>query len=90
MTTQADLSTSDAIKAATRIADSLEQLVARVHRDLDCDAAELSPIADPYWSRVMEDLVGFARQCERVVTDPLVASVLDAYALSSLRIDSLR
>ena len=78
MTTQTDVSTSDAAKAASRIADTLERLVARIHRDLDSESGELPAIDDPYWSRVVEDLVAFARQCERVVTDPLVAAVLDA------------
>jgi hypothetical protein len=56
----------------------LERLVARIHRDLDCDAAESPAIADPYWSAVLDDLVVFAGECGRVVADPRVVEVLDA------------
>ena len=77
MTTQSAVSTSEAVEATSRVTDSLERLVARIHRDLDCDAGESPQITDPYWARVVEDLVDFARECGRVVTDPTVVAVLD-------------
>jgi hypothetical protein len=78
MTAQAPVSTQAALQTASVVADSLERLVARIRRDLDCDAAESPAITDPYWSGVLDDLVAFSEECGRVVTDPHVVKVLDA------------
>ena len=78
MPIQTTVSTQTALRAASAVADSLERLVGRIHRDLNCDAAESPAITDPYWSGVLDDLVAFAGECGRVVADPDVIEVLDA------------
>ena len=76
--TQTAVSTQEAVQAASVVADCLERLVARIHRDLNCDAAESPAIVDPYWSEVLDGLVAFAGECGRIVADPGVIQVLDA------------
>lgn len=60
----------------TSVAEALERLAARVRRDLDVDASEGVPPADPAWAETIAGVVAYARECAEVLNDPAVFSVL--------------
>lgn len=52
-----------------RLADALELLLARIHRDFNFDASESAPPDDEYWARLMDDLVRHADELYQPIAD---------------------
>jgi hypothetical protein len=60
------------------LAASLEQLAARVSRDLDSDVAEGVPPEDPAWAETISGVATYARECVAILDDPRVVAALVA------------
>jgi hypothetical protein len=60
----------------TALATTLEQLTARVCRDLDVDAGESVLPDDPIWADTINRLAEYARECAQVLDEPRITAVL--------------
>jgi hypothetical protein len=58
------------------LATRLEQLTARVGRDLDVDAGESVLPDDPFWADTISRLAEYARECAQVLDEPRITAVL--------------
>ena len=69
---------SESADLLTALATRLEQLTARVCRDLDVDAGESVLPDDPLWADTINRLVEYARECAEVLDEPRITAVLTA------------
>ena len=60
------------------LATTLEQLTARVCRDLDVDAGESVLPDDPFWADTINRLADYARECAGVLDEPRITALLTA------------
>ncbi len=60
----------------TALATTLEQLTARVCRDLDVDAGESVLPDDPIWADTINRLAEYARECAQVLDEPRITAML--------------
>jgi hypothetical protein len=60
----------------TALATTLEQLTARVCRDLDVDAGESVLPDDPIWADTINRLAEYSRECAQVLDEPRITAVL--------------
>lgn len=76
----ADLHTdaATAYAAAATLADALDQLGARIHRDLHVDSSYIDPTADPRLADTLTGFSAFADECLTALDDPNVIAVLAA------------
>lgn len=58
-----------------KLAESLERLGARIHRDLNVEAGETAA-PDDQWAATLAEFVEFAGECLTVLDDPRVNGVL--------------
>lgn len=68
---------TDQAQVVVVLVEALEQLSARITRDLNVEAGEAAAPEDPRWARTLERFVTFADQCLDVLDDPRVLSALD-------------
>ena len=62
----------------TALASTLEQLTARICRDLDVDAGESVLPEDPIWADTIYRLAEYARECAGVLDEPQITALLTA------------
>jgi hypothetical protein len=67
---------------ALRLADTLEQLVALVDRELNAEATEGAPLEDPRWASAIASVVECASRSVAVLDEPDVMGMLIAAARS--------
>jgi hypothetical protein len=75
---------SESTDLLTALATTLEQLTARVSRDLDVDASESVLPDDPVWADTINRLAEYARECAEVLDEPRISAVLTARPDGSL------
>jgi hypothetical protein len=69
---------SESAELLTALATTLEQLTARVCRDLDVDAGESVLPEDPIWAETIYQLAEYARECAGVLDEPRITALLSA------------
>jgi hypothetical protein len=75
----------DSADLAAVLATTLEQLAARVIRDLDVDAGESVLPEDPFWADTISRLAEYARECAGVLDEPRITAVLTAHPVGRSR-----
>ncbi len=70
-------------RAALTVAEALEQLVAVIDRELNAEASEGVPLADPAWVDAIATVVHAAESSCAVLDQPEVLSVLTRASASA-------
>jgi hypothetical protein len=63
-------------EAVEVLADALERLGARIHRDLNAETREAAPLDDPEWDATLAQFTAFAEDCLQVLEDARVLAAL--------------
>lgn len=58
------------------LADALERLGARIHRDLNVETREAAALEDPVWDATLSRFTEFADECLQVLEDERVLAAL--------------
>ncbi|OLT30705.1 hypothetical protein BJF79_38395 [Actinomadura sp. CNU-125] len=74
----ATVTDGQAAEALWLLVHTMERLGARIHRDLDVEAADAAPPADPVWAQTLSDFSAFADDCMTTLADDRVRAVLAA------------
>lgn len=68
--------TADAHTAVTVLAEALDQLGARIYRDINPDSS-YENITDPRLLKILNEFSGFAEECLTALDHPAVREALD-------------
>jgi hypothetical protein len=69
--------TADTHTAVTVLAEALDQLGARIYRDINPDSS-YENITDPHLLKLLNEFSGFADECLTALDHPAVREALDA------------
>jgi hypothetical protein len=73
--------------AVTVLAEALDRLGARIHRDLHVESREAAPVSDPDLARTLVKFSAYADECLEVLEDARVLAALTAAKQIAVRPD---
>jgi hypothetical protein len=73
-------SSTDFQQVVEVLADALERLGARIHRDLNVETREAAAPEDPVWEVTLRRFTTFADECLQVLDDDRVLAALNSAA----------